>query len=233
MLLGCGCHCDPNPASDIQSGSFRSESIGSSAMESIGSLDPGTPGYCGACYNLPAEWRVTLSSAWWNYQYPARDHDCRAALGGTFTLRPYGAATISPGARLYLDQITNEYCTVWKSDELAQFVSRRDRLGNLTSGCTNSINNYARIELVSATALTGNAPCNDTYFVLFVWWLRPGMFVDQEQEGQTWEWTVPCPSRNCVRCFGAQVGPPRGFFNAYGLNNTYVNEWQTIGVCPG
>lgn len=236
MLIGCGCHCGEPGPSDVQSGSFRSESIASSDEESLASSIPGTPGMCGACYNLPAEWQVTFNSTWFNYAYPVRDHDCRAGLGGTFTLRPYGIATLSPGASVYLDPVAEEYCTVWKSDELAQFVGRRNQNGSVNSGCRNNDSNWARVELVSFTGFEGIGSCRTTYFALFLWWVRPFMFGPQ-QEGHCWEWTVPCLDggnrRNCVRCFGAGISAPRGFQISYPLNNAYYSEWNTIGVCPG
>ncbi len=244
MLIGCGCLCDPDAASNIRSGSFRSDSIDASDRRSLGSID-GAPTTCGSCYNFPAEWQVTLNSNWWTYPSPGQYFDCRAGLSGTFTLRPYGPATISPGAKLYLDPIAENYCTVWKSDELAQQVSRTTIQGTPNTACSNNTQNYARIELVSFDSSFGaNGECRPTYFVMFVWWVVSKFLSNELQEGWTWEWTVPiiyedrgdglqCYKRNCVRCFGADIGAPRGVFLAYGLDPAFQNQWNTIPVCPG
>lgn len=237
MLIGCGCHCEQPSVSQFPSGSFHSSGFGASELQS-GSLPGGPIGYCGACYNLPSEWRVALSSSWWNYIYPSQDHDCRAALGGTFILRPYGAASLSSGAATYINNAFGsapDYCTIWKSDELAQYVSRLEQNGTPNPGCrTGSPPFVSRVELASFT-LPGFP--DTTNFMLFVWWLRRSAWNPENQEGQWWGWTVnrnPViePPKNCVRCFGADVGIPIGFFNAYTLNLTYQPEWDVVTVCP-
>lgn len=246
MLIGCGCLCETQSVSQIPSGSFHSSGFGQSELPS-GSLPGGPIGYCGTCGNLPAEWRVTLGADWWNYQYPARDHDCRAGLTGTFVLRPYGPSVLTPLMRDYLTAqiLLDSVCTIWQSDEQAQFVERLNANGTPNPGCRSpTLRPIARVELVS-TAPFGSSSSDltsPTVFILAVWWLQVYQFSPEYQWGQLWTWSVPTRSSgstpvptNCVRCFGADVAQPYGplgYGFAYGLNPAKFSEWSTIPVCP-
>ena len=101
MLLGCGCNCEPATASSLASGSSRNYNSVSQGI-SDQSL-PGPPlSFCGVCYNLPSEWTVTFDSAWFKLvANPLYYHDCSGSQGGTFLLRPYGRAAISPAAEQF------------------------------------------------------------------------------------------------------------------------------------
>lgn len=243
MLIGCGCRCETQSISQVPSGSLHSSGFGASELASA-SVPGGPVGFCGTCGNLPAEWAVTFGADWFTYQYPARDHDCRAGLTGTFVLRPYGAASITPAMLVVMTNLLmrDRICTVWQSDEQAQFVQRLNANGTANPGCRNPIERpIARVELVSAAPLgtSSSDVSSPTVFILAIWWLQVAQFNPESQWGQLWGWTVPdrivnnnyVPT-NCVRCFGADVAQPWGFNAAYGLNYAKVSEWSTIPVCP-
>lgn len=245
MLIGCGCHCEEPIDSSPASGSFRSDSIASSAMQPLSSdsLDGGVQSHCGACYNLPRQWTVTLSSSWWLYRNPARDFDCRSGLGGTFILRPYGLGGLPGGWRPYVDGYAEELCTWWASTELAQNVRRLDRNGNPRPGCTDNTSGFPRVQLLSGTTVFGGAEpgCLNTFFILFIGWCEPDIWNDETLVGNTWSWIVPyrkidnvCTPRNCIRCFGAY---DNGLFGGSGLraylpDYSISDQWSPIGVCP-
>ena len=248
MLLGCGCNCEPATASSLASGSSRNYNSVSQGI-SDQSL-PGPPlSFCGVCYNLPSEWTVTFDSAWFRLvANPLYYHDCSGSQGGTFLLRPYGRAAISPAAAqfLYLDLYPDTICTVWKSDQLALFSGKKNANGTANAGCRNTVYGWSRVELVSFSTEPANT-CSETSFVLFFWTADfPGNYANpnthEMQTGFAWSWNVPqiegCQTRNCVRCWGADyffgaVGMPAapGAFMAYGFD-TATNAWQRVPVCP-
>jgi hypothetical protein len=248
MLIGCGCNCEPETASSIASGSSRNLNSVSQGL-SDQSL-PGPPlSFCGVCYNLPSEWLVTFESSWFKLLgNPLYYHNCQSSQGGTFLLRSYGAASLSPAAAQFLnfqDPAAN-VCTVWKSDQLALFTGKKNQDGTPNAACRNNQFGWSRVELVSYAIEPANS-CSYTAFVLFFWTADfPGSYNNpntmEMQTGIAWSWIVPalpeCNTRNCVRCWGADfffaaVGMPAspGAFMAWSPDPA-ITDWQTVAVCP-
>ena len=249
MLIGCGCNCAPEELSSVPSGSARN--VNSELSEIASNSLPGPPlSYCGVCRNLPAEWSITIPGDWFllnpilNTGAPAtrRYNDCSGTFAGTYLLRPYGAAAITPAAARYLnlDSFPGNVCTVWQSDARAIYSHKENADGSPT-GCRNTIYNWPRVELVS-WALGPADNCSPTYFMLFVWHASSYLLRDERQQGFSWGWTVPaqagCETRNCVRCWGADFdfgavnipGAP-GAYSIYIFDITHT-RWQLVTVCP-
>lgn len=98
MLLGC-CHCEGTTSS-----SSASSSSGSSSGSSSASVEPLV---CGICTVLPLKWQVVVAG-WTGLTAPL--NACCGAVNATYTCYSYD---LTPAL------ISQGYCAVWRSDELA------------------------------------------------------------------------------------------------------------------
>lgn len=234
MLIGCGCNCADPVRSEFPSGSFRSIDSNASLLPSE-SFDPGE-GYCGACYNAPAEWVVQAGSNWLIYNRPDLFYDCRHNFYGDFVLRPYGIAAATYMARVLTfpaGGYPETVCNVWQSDERAPYVNRETPTGEPQISICEATE-FPRWELLMHTPLGSPSTNVEVHFTLWYWWVQNVMFGQRSQAGFGYAWRVPAQwnggpvFQNCVRCFGADP-----FDVSWQLTVAYENSRpDSIAVCP-
>jgi hypothetical protein len=251
MLIGCDCHCDLFDLSGFPSGSALDQSFSGGSLLESQSINPDT-GYCGNCYNLPWNWKITIPEDWFQFSNPYGTwRDCRNQIqfAGTHILRPYGLSNATPRMRDLLRPLNpsaRPNCTVWQSDALTRFTNIYElngtpaepcRYANVRSPESGEFRTLPTWELAVITDFGG------AYFILGAWWTQ-NWVAGEHQVGRAWSWQVPLrydPDtgnliyQNCVRCFLAEsVLINWQIALAYDTVGPYPGyEINAIPVCPG
>ena len=213
MLVGCDCHCGNVPDISL----FPSN-------DSASIITP--PFLCGACYNFPVRWKVTINHDWfiWAGDLDPTINECPFATSNfQYTLRQVGSG--------------GDSCAKWDSDERAQNLS--------TLPCPPDEPIYAICGPHNPTPrvqLTAVDLVDRTLLTLLFQWVVPldGNSCDLYATGFSWRFQVfkknQSPTNegtpiSCVRTFVLAYyesfpdgGPPFAL--------SLDNAWQTILIEP-